>query len=86
VNNFHFLWIGVRKDASSVRRDPFGLIIPVGIPLVLAILMNLVFGGSGKATPQGQLLIADRTRASPATCWPAYSAATRCRKWWWCGR
>ncbi len=63
MSNFHFLWIGVRKDASSVRRDPFGLIIPVGIPLVLAILMNMVFGSSGEATPHGQLLIADQDQS-----------------------
>src|SRR5579863_506610 len=54
-----YLWIGIRKDASMVRRDPFALLIPIGIPLVLALLMNMVFGRSGEATPQGRLLIAD---------------------------
>ena len=58
-----FLWIGARKEATVVRRDPFSLIIPIGIPLVLAILMNMVFGGKGEATPHGLLLIADEDQS-----------------------
>ena len=58
-----FLWIGARKEATVVRRDPFSLIIPIGIPLVLAILMNMVFGGRGQATPQGVLLVADEDQS-----------------------
>jgi ABC-2 type transport system permease protein len=63
VSSIRFLWIGVRKDASSIRRDPFGLLIPIGIPLVLAVLMNLVFGSSGDATPHGRLLVADEDQS-----------------------
>lgn len=58
-----FLWIGIRKDAGMVRRDPFGLLIPIGIPLVLAVLMNMVFGSNGDSTPHGVLLIADGDRS-----------------------
>jgi ABC-type multidrug transport system permease subunit len=59
VNNLRFLWTGVRKDVATVRRDPFGLIIPIGIPLVLAVLLSMVFGSGGNAVPQGRLLVAD---------------------------
>jgi len=58
-----FLWIGARKDASSVRREPFSLLIPIAIPLVLAVLMNMVFGSSGNVTPQGRLLVADEDQS-----------------------
>lgn len=54
----HFLAVSLRKDWARVRRDPFSLLTALGIPLVLAVLMSLVFGRSA-ATPQGRLLIAD---------------------------
>jgi ABC-type multidrug transport system permease subunit len=63
VNNLRFLWIGLRKDAAGARRDPFALLVALGVPLVLAVLMNMVFGRTGEATPQGQLLIADEDRS-----------------------
>lgn len=58
-----FLWIGVVKDAANVRRDPSSLLIPIGIPLLLAALMNMVFGTRGQATPHGRLLVADEDRS-----------------------
>ena len=63
MNNLRFLYIGAAKDAAMVRRDPFGLLIPIGIPLVLALMMNMVFGSSGQAKPQGVLLIADEDQS-----------------------
>ena len=54
----HFLAVSLRKDWARVRRDPFSLLTALGIPLVLAVLMSLVFGRE-PATPQGRLLIAD---------------------------
>jgi len=54
-----FLWICVVKDLRRWRRDPFTLAIWLAIPLVLAVLMNVVFGGGGNPAPQGVLLIAD---------------------------
>ncbi len=54
----HFIWICVVKDLRRWRRDPFALAVWLAIPLVLAVLLNVVFGG-GKPAPQGVLLIAD---------------------------
>jgi len=53
-----FLWISAWKDLARLRRDPLALAIPLAIPLILGVLLNLVFGG-GEATPQGRLLVAD---------------------------
>lgn len=58
-----FLWAGALKDAANVRRDPSSLLIPIGIPLLLAVLMNMVFGMRGQATPHGRLLVADEDRS-----------------------
>ncbi len=58
-----FLWIGIQKDISNVLRDPAGLVIPIGIPLVLAAMLSLVFGRSGDATPHGRLLVADQDQS-----------------------
>lgn len=58
-----FLWVGALKDAANVRRDPSRLLIPIGIPLILAVLMNMVFGSRGQATPHGLLLVADEDRS-----------------------
>src|SRR5215472_14255769 len=53
-----FLWISAWKDLARLRRDPLALAIPLAIPVILGVLLNLVFGG-GDANPQGRLLIAD---------------------------
>jgi ABC-2 type transport system permease protein len=54
----HFLAVSLRKDWARLLRDPSQFTIPLGIPLVLAVLMSLVFGRQA-ATPQGRLLVAD---------------------------
>ena len=53
-----FLWISAWKDLARLRRDPLALAIPLAIPVILGVLLNLIFGG-GDANPQGRLLIAD---------------------------
>jgi len=54
-----FIWISVVKDLRRWRRDPFTLAVWLAIPLALAVLMNVVFGGGGKPAPRGVLLIDD---------------------------
>lgn len=46
------------KDLLRARRDPFGILIWIAIPLILGALITVVFG-RGDATPQGRLLVAD---------------------------
>lgn len=58
-----YLWISALKDAANVRRDPSILLVPIGIPLLLALLMNMVFGSRGDAVPHGRLLVADEDRS-----------------------
>lgn len=53
-----FLAISLRKDWARALRDPSQFAIALGIPLVLAMLMSMVFG-RGPATPHGRLLVAD---------------------------
>ena len=53
-----FIWASARKDALRARRDPFGILIWIGIPLILGGLITAVFG-RGQATPQGRLLVVD---------------------------
>jgi ABC-type multidrug transport system permease subunit len=56
-----FLWISTVKDLRRLRRDPISLAMWIAIPLVLAVLMNMVFDG-GEATPQGLLLVQDEDK------------------------
>jgi ABC-type multidrug transport system permease subunit len=53
-----FVWISALKDLRRLRREPIALAVWVGIPLFIALLLNLVFAG-GAATPQGRLLVVD---------------------------
>lgn len=61
MNSLRFLWIGTVKDLRRLRRDPVSFVLWIAIPLVLAVLMTMVFGG-GDATPQGLLLVQDEDR------------------------
>jgi len=54
----HFLAVSLRKDWSRALRDPSQFAIALGIPLVLAVMMSLVFGRQ-PAIPKGILLVAD---------------------------
>jgi len=53
-----FALTSAAKDLRRLRRDPFALLIWLGIPILSLLLMNAVFG-SGGATPRGLLLVAD---------------------------
>jgi ABC-type multidrug transport system permease subunit len=53
-----FMWISALKDLRRLRRDPFSVAAWLAIPLVLAVLMNLIFGRT-PVTPHGLLLVAD---------------------------
>jgi ABC-type multidrug transport system permease subunit len=56
-----FLWISTLKDLRRARRDPISFATWLGIPLLLMVMLNTVFGGGGGSTPlpKGRLLIAD---------------------------
>jgi ABC-2 type transport system permease protein len=54
----HFLAISLRKDWARALRDPSQFAIALGIPVVLAVLLSLVFGRA-PASPHGLLLVAD---------------------------
>ena len=58
----HFLAVSLRKDWARSVRDPAQFAIALGIPLVLAVLMSLVFGRA-PAAPHGLLLVADEDRS-----------------------
>ncbi len=53
-----FMIASARKDLLHLVRDPAGLAVWVGVPLVLLTLISSVFGG-GKITPKGKLLLTD---------------------------
>ena len=53
-----FVWLTCWKDLCRSRRDPLALMAWLGMPLMVALMMNLVFG-KGEAAPQGRLLVAD---------------------------
>jgi ABC-type multidrug transport system permease subunit len=57
-----FLAVSLLKDWARTRRDPFQFVVALGIPLVLAVLMSLVFGHQ-PASPRGLLLVADEDRS-----------------------
>src|SRR4051812_4346927 len=54
----HFLSVSLRKDWARVRRDPMSLLTSIGIPLVLAVLISVIFGRD-PITPHGTVLVAD---------------------------
>jgi ABC-type multidrug transport system permease subunit len=56
-----FVCTAALKDLRILRRDPFGVLSWVGIPLCIGLLMRVVFGGGG-AQPQGVLLVADQDK------------------------
>ncbi len=59
-----FLWLSVVKDLWRARRDPLSFVTWIGIPLVVAVMLNFVFGGGGSAQlPKGRLLITDEDRS-----------------------
>jgi ABC-type Na+ efflux pump permease subunit len=61
-----FVWISAVKDLRRLRRDPFSFAAWLAIPLILAVLMNLVFGRA-PVTPHGVLLVADNDNSIMST-------------------
>jgi ABC-type multidrug transport system permease subunit len=50
------------KDLRRIRRDPLGLAVWIGIPVIIGLMLTALFGrGSGPA-PHGRLLVADEDR------------------------
>jgi ABC-type multidrug transport system permease subunit len=54
-----FAWSTALKDWRRHKRDPVGLIMWLGIPLLIGGLMVLVVGGTGGPKPQAHVLVAD---------------------------
>ena len=53
------------KDLKRWARDPFGIVLWAAIPLAIALIMKLAFGG-GDLAPQAKLVIADQDQ-TPVT-------------------
>jgi len=54
-----FLVANLRKDLLLAARDPWGMVIAAGIPIVLIAILVTFFGGE-RITPKGRLLIVDQ--------------------------
>jgi ABC-2 type transport system permease protein len=63
---FRFVWVSAVKDLRRLRRDPFSFAAWLAIPLILAVLMNLVFGRT-PPMPHGVLLVADNDNSIMST-------------------
>ncbi|NNE44653.1 MAG: ABC transporter permease [Gemmatimonadetes bacterium] len=55
-----FAWSTARKDWRRQLRDPAGLAMWIGLPLLVGLLMTLVSGGKDGPEPQAYLLVADQ--------------------------
>jgi ABC-type multidrug transport system permease subunit len=53
-----FVLAAALKDLRRIRSDPTALLVWVGVPVVIALLLKVMFGG-GSVTPHGKLLVAD---------------------------
>jgi ABC-type multidrug transport system permease subunit len=54
-----FAWASAWKDLQRHRRDPVGVLMWIGIPLIVGGLIILAFGGEDGVRPQAHLLVAD---------------------------
>jgi hypothetical protein len=54
-----FLLVSLRKDLTRIRRDPLSVALSALIPLIIALLLRLAFGGGGGDSPTAALLVAD---------------------------
>ena len=54
-----FAWITAIKDWRRHRRDPLGLLMWIGIPLLVGSLLIMMSGGKGGPEPKAHLLVAD---------------------------
>jgi ABC-2 type transport system permease protein len=53
-----FVLATAKKDLRRQLRDPFGLLVWMGVPLLIVGILSVIFGQSG-GTPRGLLLVAD---------------------------
>ena len=55
------IYSALRKDLRLLLRDPFALLLWLGIPVIILTVMNLAFGGSASSAPKprGTLFLAD---------------------------
>ncbi|MCZ6765947.1 MAG: ABC transporter permease [bacterium] len=54
-----FVWSTALKDWQRHRRDPVGLLMWIGIPILIGSLIIMASGGRGGVEPKVQLLVAD---------------------------
>lgn len=54
-----FAWSTAIKDWQRLRRDPIGVVMWVGIPLLIGGLITLASGGTEGPSPQAHVLIVD---------------------------
>ena len=54
-----FVWNTAVKDWQRHRRDPVGLLMWIGIPLIIGGLMTAIGGGSGGPAPTAHLFVID---------------------------
>ncbi|MEO6711075.1 MAG: hypothetical protein ABI054_04680, partial [Planctomycetota bacterium] len=57
--DFHFAWVCAVKDLRRRLRDPIAMLLWIGLPLVIAVLIQSISGGDGGVRPRGKLLFAD---------------------------
>lgn len=55
-----FVWITAVKDWWRHRRDPVGLLIWIGIPILIGGLLTMVTGGRSGVQPKAKVLVVDQ--------------------------
>jgi ABC-type multidrug transport system permease subunit len=66
-----FVYIAALKDLQRRIADPAALVIWIGIPLVLAGMLNFISGTGGNAPPRAKLLIVDQDKTTLSGLIPA---------------
>lgn len=54
-----YIWDTALKDWRRHRRDPFALLLWIGLPFLVGALLVMVSGGRGGPQPQAHVLVAD---------------------------
>src|SRR5262245_19568559 len=54
-----FVWATARKDRRRRLRDPMGLVLWIGIPLVIGTILTMLSGGREGPKPQAHVLVVD---------------------------
>lgn len=57
-----FVLTSALKDLRRLRRDPLGLGVAIGIPVIVGLVLTALFAG-GNVTPHGRLLVADEDQS-----------------------